>query len=178
MSLKSELIRAIARDDSAEDFVRILLGMDAAELQAPLDPEFESVHPRGPGGQFSSKGGSATQTPAFKGKVTTGSKHTVKGLANEIAKYEKTGRIKRSAYNALEKKINELERMAKTSVKKRTTINKTTGTTEKTGTRKTKNGTNEFRDIRSLEKNVPIEEIYNETIEVPKEDNPINRRLQ
>lgn len=135
MRLKSELIRTVVRDKGpkdAERFVSILMALDD-EVEVANDPQFESQHPRGNGGQFAPKGsgetgGSSAPQTSFKAKTSggTGSKqsaskstafHIAKGIESALNAFE-TGKAKPTAslLNKMERHIDSMIKQATSKV--------------------------------------------------------------
>ena len=90
MRLKSELIRTVVRDKGpkdAERFVSILMALDD-ETEVVNDPQFESQHPRGNGGQFAPKGSGGSQQnntqTSFKAKTSSGAKESNSGKQSAV----------------------------------------------------------------------------------------------
>jgi len=127
LRLKTMMIREFARKGNlrdAESVAAILLGLDATVQEATgqaydpaNDPEFESKHPRGQGGKFTSGGGVTSQkaAPSFSGKVTTGTgggssfKNIAAHVASVISGLEKLGRpITTKEYNTAKSYIDKL----------------------------------------------------------------------
>jgi len=135
MNRKSEIVRLISRDcsaDTAQQIITLLMAMDY-ELEDPNgeqanDPEFENKHPRGAGGKFQSKGSPSEYNtqPSFRShiarptaqKAKTKSTNAVKSVESQIAQLE-SGKLKATGkvIANLEKTLREFEGKAKAKTK-------------------------------------------------------------